>query len=274
MNILPKNKLLKKMKSFLHKSLLLFAITTLIISCKKDDSDTNADPKAENRKALGLSAANILSADIYDKLTVEFVYSNGFRPQDASINAFRTFLENTINKPGGITFNETVINTPDNVPFTTDEINSIEDANRTKYTAGKNLAIYVFFANGSSTNDTNTSVTLGTAYQNTSMIVYEKTLMDLANRTINPAEALLYLESNTIHHEFGHILGLVNVQNDDVHPADHEDTMHAKHCVIENCLMYFESRNPLRIMQRITNRAPVPEFDDLCKADLRAKGGK
>ncbi len=265
------------MKFLFYKVLFIITITVTVVSCKKDDGDNPADPKAENRKALGVSAENILSADIYDRLTVEFVYAAGFRPQEETIFGFKTFIENRINKPEGIIFTETVIDAPENAPFNTQEIREIEDANRTKYNEGSNIALYIFFANGSSENDTNTSVTLGSAYRNTSMIVYEKTLIDLANRTANPTEALLFLESNTIKHEFGHILGLVNIQNDDIHSADHEDTSNSKHCIVEECLMYFESRNPFLILDRFSDlqrTGSVPVFDDLCTADLQAKGGR
>lgn len=263
------------MKKSTIKFLLLATILVSIISCKKeDDNSGNGDFKAENRRALGVSASNILSSDIYDKLTVEFVYATGFRPQEETISSFRTFLEDRINKPGGITFVETVIDAPTNAPFDAEKIRIIEDENRKKYTDGSNLAVYVFFANGNSTNDTNASVTLGNAYQNTSIAIFEKTLMDLADRTLAPMAALRFLESNTLQHEFGHILGLVNIQNDDIHPTDHEDSAHIKHCVIEECLMYFESRNPSFIMERMAERRNTPVFDDLCLADLRAKGGK
>ena len=255
-------------------SILFLIISILLLSsCKKDDESPANDPRAENLKALGVSAEDLLSADKYDKLTVEFVYPNGFRPNEATIDAFRALLAARINKPAGINIFETVITPPQNAPFTTAEIKEIEAQNRTKYTQGNTIAVYVFFANGNASTDTDTSVTLGTAYQNTSIVVYEHTLQVLAENTQNYTENLVFLETNTIEHEFGHILGLVNIQGDDIHPTGHEDPAHSKHCVVESCLMYFESNNPLRIMERMQTRSEVPQFDSLCIADLQAKGG-
>ena len=74
-------------------------------------------------------------------------------------------------------------------------------------------------------------------------------------------------------HEFGHILGLVNIQNDDIH-TDHEDIAHNKHCKIEDCLMYFESNIRFQIITRFSGRKSISVLDPLCIEDLQAKGGK
>ena len=250
----------------------LFFIFLAMASCKKDDSDDSAnDPKAENLKALGVSAEDILSEDIYKTLTVEFVYSPAYRPSQEAIDQFRTFLTERVNKPSGITIIETVINDQSGVPFTIEEIRAIEDAQRTRYTVGDNIAVYVYFSNGSSQGDTNTSVTLGTAYRNTSLVIYEKTLQDI---TSSDPSLLPALESTTLQHEFGHILGLVNIQDDDIHPSDHEDPLHLKHCIVEDCLMYFEATNTRAAVERLRSRRMVPTLDPLCIADLQSKGGK
>lgn len=252
--------------------LLLVVIAFLaVISCKKDDGEPPIDPKAENRKSLGVSAEDLLSEDIYDRITIELVYAPSYRPTDIAINEFRNFLNARLNKSGGINIIETVIEAPSGAPFNIEEIRAIEDEHRVHYTDDTTIAVYIFFSNGVSTNDTNTSVTLGTAYRNTSIVVYEKTVRDIALN--NPNIELHDLELNTLEHEFGHILGLVNIQDDDIH-TNHEDAAHLKHCVIEDCLMYFESTDGLRLAERLAKRGAVPSFDPLCIADLQAKGGK
>ena len=88
------------------------------------------------------------------------------------------------------------------------------------------------------------------------------------------------MEATTLHHEFGHIFGLVNIQNDDIHPGDkHEDLDHQKHCIINDCLMYFEAQsitkdNLKARLQRLKALQNIPSFDlDFCIEDLQAKGG-
>jgi len=243
--------------------------------CKSDDDGgATEDFKAENRKGLGSSATDLLSSDSFNSMTVEFVYSAGFRPEQATIDNFITFLSDRVSKPGGINFEETMIEAPQGFPYTTSEIREIEDDTRTQYTVDDNVAVYIFFSNGNSDNDTDTSVTLGTAYQNTSIVLFEKTIREIAQQQ-NIDRSLL--ESTTLHHEFGHLFSLVNIQNDDIH-TDHEDTNNAKHCVVEDCLMFFETRSTTRQeVQRYMSRsrAEIPTFDvDLCIEDLQAKGGK
>lgn len=257
--------------SFFKLFLLICAFIT-IYSCKKDDSpEVVIDPFAENKKELGTSAEDILSNDIYKSLTIELVYSNFYRPTQETIDNLRAFIMERVNKPQGINFVETVVAEQPNDPFSIEEIREIEDRLRTKYTEGDNIAVYIFFSNGSSTNDTQTSVTLGTAYRNTSIVIYQRTIL-----LITESDPLLLplLESTTLNHEYGHILGLTNILGDDIH-QEHEDLAHLKHCFVEDCLMYFEASNVTRSsLERMMRRMEVPQLDPLCIGDLQAKGGQ
>jgi hypothetical protein len=260
------------MRPFSIKLFILLFSVMAIYSCKKDDSaeEEIIDPLAENKKALGESAEDILSDDIYKSLTVELVYSEDYKPTQETIDNFRAFLMARVNKPQGINFVETVVAEQPNDPFTIQEIREIEDRIRTKYTEGDNIAVYVFFSNGSSTNDTQTTVTLGTAYRNTSIVIYERTIKVI---TESDPINLPLLESTTLNHEFGHILSLTNILGDDIHQI-HEDQAHLKHCFVEECLMYFDANNVTRAkLERMMRRMQVPELDPLCIEDLQAKGG-
>jgi hypothetical protein len=260
------------MKYMLPRFFLFLWISLSLISCKDDDSDGSpVDPTAENKKALGVSAEDLLSDDIYKKLRIELVTTTSYQPEAASIQAFRNFISERVFKPGGIQFIERQIPDQAGAPFSLDKIKEFEEEFRTQYTLGNDIAVYIFFSNGSSTNDTQSSVTLGTAYRNTSIVIYQKTLEII---TQAEPELLPLLEQTTLEHEFGHILGLVNLQNDDIHSA-HEDPNSAKHCVVEECLMYFDATNVGRsALSRLFTRGVVPQLDPLCIADLQAKGGK
>ncbi|MFT7072303.1 MAG: hypothetical protein ACJA1Z_000490 [Patiriisocius sp.] len=259
--------------SFLKKITYLFILLVIIIACKSDDDNVTEDPKAENRKALGTSAEDLLSSETFKSLTVELVYSQGFRPSQETLDSFQEFILNRVNKTDGVKFVENIVPEQPGAPFTIEEIRDIEENIRTEYTVGDDIAVYVFFSNGNNINDTSTTVTLGTAYQNTSLVVYQRTLQQI---TENEPENLPLLEVTTLNHEFGHLFGLVNIQNDDIHPGDtHEDPLRAKHCVVEECLMYFEALNITRIMERLrSRRGQVAQLDPLCIEDLQAKGGK
>lgn len=265
------------MIGFYKKITLIALLVFVAMSCKNDDDGGAEDPKAENLKGLGASSEDLLSSDIYKSMTVELVFSENFRPTQETLIAFRTFLEERVNKPDGINFVETIIENQ-NGPFSIAQIRNIESEQRTRFTEGDDIAVYVYFASGSSNADTSTTVTLGTAYQNTSIVVYQRTLQNLID---DDDDLLRRLVSTTLHHEFGHLFGLVNIQDDDIHSGgEHEDLDHPKHCVVEDCLMYFEAQNITRTqltrnMQRISRLADIPAFDlGLCIPDLQAKGGR
>ncbi len=259
------------MKKLFYKSFLLIGFVLFVFACNSDDdSNSENDPRSENTKSLGVSANDLLADDIYTSLTVEIAYSNNLRPLQESIDAFKDFLEARLYKPDGITFIETEIITPLVSTQSLDAILEIESEQRTQYTVGDNIAVFIYFTHASSDSDTNSSKTLGTAYLNTSMVVYENTLRSLQQ---SQGFDLFVLEEATMQHEFGHLLGLVNLRDDDIHSGnEHEDPLHSHHCIVEDCLMYFaSSRRPLEFFR---NKRTVPLLDPLCLEDLQAKGGK
>lgn len=245
----------------------------LFMACNDDDGNQPdaEDPKAANRQTLGTSANDILADGDFSRLIVELVYPPTFRPTEAALVDFRNFIEERVFKSGGVVFVETVIDPPQDTSFTLEEIRAIEEENRTEYNQGSDLAIYIFFANENSSNDGGGAVTLGTAYRNTSIVIYEATLKAIA--ASNPG-LLPTLESVTLNHEFGHLLGLTNILNDDIH-TDHEDPDQERHCVVQDCLMYFDATAVTNIMiEQLASRSMVPALDPLCIADLQAKGGR
>lgn len=254
-----------------RKIFLCAAITCTFLACKDDDTEQMMeDPTAENSKPLGTSAEDLLSSDVYNSMTVEIAFPPATGPTETAKINLRNFILERVNKPGGVTFVETQIPVQDGSPFTIAEIRDIEDEVRTQYTEGDNIAVFIYFSAGKSSNDTQTSVTLGTAYQNTSIVIFENTIR---NFTTNNPSVLPILESTTLNHEFGHILGLTNIQDDDIH-TKHEDLDHLKHCFVEECLMYFDATNVTRSMvERLSGKGSVPVLDPLCIEDLQAKGG-
>ena len=260
--------------SCIRVSLILLISAICFWGCKEDiPSDDNPnDPFADNKRPLGTSAEELLTDTDYNTLLIEFVYAAGFRPREATITALRTFLNTHLNKPGGILIQETVIDAPEGAPYNSQEIRDIEDNNRTAYNEGNTIAVYVFFSNGSAFGDSQNTVTLGSAYRNTSIVIYEKTLRDIA--VANPTFGLTNLETTTLQHEFGHLLGLTNILDDDIHNM-HEDPNRNKHCVVEECLMYFEASFSNRSdLMRVFGKGNTPKLDPLCIEDLQAKGGK
>ncbi len=252
-------------------SLLYALMFILLLSCGDDDSPSEnlqeEDPNAANLQGAGQSARDFLTAEEFTSLRIELAYPDGFRPTQQSIDAIIPFLEDRLNKPGGVIIVENQIISNETPPYTIEEIRSIEDANRTIYNEGDELGLWIFFSDGQAENDSGVNFTLGTAYRNTSLVIYEQTFFEIANQSQTGINIPI-IETSTIRHEFGHLFGLVNLGTP--LQSDHEDPNAAHHCIVEGCLM---EASVMTSMFNTDNFEDIPNFDPLCIQDLQANGG-
>ncbi|WP_016989098.1 membrane metalloprotease [Flavobacterium sp. ACAM 123] len=245
----------------------------LLVSCSKEDSTDTISVDGysitNNKKATGSSSHDLLSADTYKSMVIEVVYVEGYEPSATAINNFTSFLNARSNKPGGITVVKRSIASPGKATFTNKEIVAIEDANRTKYNSANQIAVWALFIDGASASDSGNSYVLGTAYRNTSFVIYEKTIHGLSDSPFEPNRSLF--ETTTITHEFGHILGLTNLGAP--LQSNHEDAEHEKHCNVKSCLMYWSAESGSGVANMVSGGS-APKLDAQCLADLKANGGK
>jgi hypothetical protein len=249
------------------KFLFLFTILFIGIgACKKD---SKLQVNKNHKKSTGSSSNDLLSSDNYTKLQVEIQYMTGFRPTTEAMDRLSTFLSNRLNKSGGISLVYTEISAQGKTKYSLDDIRNIESENRSAYTDDKTIATYFLFLDGEYSENSGNAKVLGIAYYNTSMVIFEKTIKDLSGGFGEPSTNKL--ESTVINHEFGHILGLVNIgspmQN------NHQDVPHGAHCDNGDCLMNWTAETGDAVGNLIGG-APVPSLDPNCLNDLKANGGK
>ncbi len=241
----------------------------ILIGCSNDDDNTlvSIALQARNKKPLGSSANDLLSATNFNSITIEIVAVQGFEPTTAAIQGFREFLQDRLFKPNGITITQRSIPSSGKAPFSIEEVAKIENTTRTLFNREDDITVYVYFADGSKENDTNEQVTLGSAYLNTSMVIYEGTLRKLSARPSSPS--LSSIETATLNHEFSHLLGLVNLGTP--LQSQHEDTDASNHCNVSSCLMEaaIEFGSGMMGLGNV-----IPQLDAQCIADLQANGGK
>jgi hypothetical protein len=244
-------------KLLTYASLMFF----VVFACSESDDD----PSDVNDQ---IAPRDFLSASKYDRLIVEIQYVETYRPSTAAVNNLKTFLQDRLNKPTGITVLEKAVPTGGKSAYSANDIRAIEKANRTQNTNGKTLTAYFLFIDGDYSSNSGSSKVLGIAYEATSMAIFEKTIKEFSGGLGQPSNATL--ETTVMLHEFGHILGLVNTGTSMV--TDHQDDPHGHHCNVQNCLMYYTAETS-DVVANITG-GHIPVLDAKCIDDLKANGGK
>lgn len=250
---------------------ILFLFASLVLSCSKDSP--NGGPgginRAANLKVTGSSGSDLLSDMLYTSMNIEVVYANGFKPEDEAIQIFKDYLKARVYKPDGITVNLRSVESSGLSPFDEEDLKSVELETRTAYSLGDEIAVWIYFADGKKIDDSDTKITLGTAFRNTSIILYGQTIQTFASKPNAPRKAVI--EAATLNHEFGHLFGLVDLGIEPV--SDHEDPDNKAHCIVNKCLMKASIEFGSGVIDAIDGTG-VPELDDACIQDLQSAGGK
>ncbi|MCB0734435.1 MAG: peptidase [Flavobacteriales bacterium] len=246
--------------------IILFGVMGGITSCTTDNDviDNSLD-----NKSLGVSASGLLSSERFNKLVLEVMYMKGFAPEQSTVDSLLSMLDSLIDKPNGIQLIWTEVESPGFRSYTLNDIKVMESNNRTQFSSGSTIAVSAFFVDGDYAGNTQNGVVLGLAYANTSFVMFEKTIHEITDQILEPDRELM--EQTVINHEFGHLLGLVNVGS----PMQkmHQDEAHEGHCNNENCLMYYTAETGT-IADKLLGLSKAPFFDQNCLNDLKANGGK
>jgi hypothetical protein len=236
-----------------------------IAGCSKKDALTGLPTgNTENTRAVGASAKDLLVSTKYTSIKIEIQFMPLYPPNASAINNLVNFLNTLINKPGGVSIIQTPIQSGSQTAYSLTDITNLEKSNRTVFTSGTEIGINFLYVDG---NYTEANV-LGFAYRNTSMCLFAKTLYENSGGFGQPSR--LKLESTILEHEFGHLLGLVNLGSP--MQVSHEDGAHINHCNNSNCLMYYAAQTTG--IGGVLMNGNVPLLDANCKADLTANGGK
>ncbi len=217
----------------------------------------------KNNKIVGASASELLTAH-KPSIVLEIQYMPGYRLRGSTIQNLVTFIQTYLNKPGGIQIIEKQVPAVAKKFLTIEDIARIENENRKVYNTSRQVAVYILVTDGTG-NDVDA---LGTSYRNTSIALFGKTINLFSNGYSLTIKSKL--ESSTIEHEFGHLLGLVNLPQPG--QGDNENFSQKGHCSNPACLMYYKSRS--NEIAGYLKGANVLALDANCKHILKRNGGK
>ncbi len=257
----------------------------LFVNCSKNSiaeasKDTIDMDKSANLTITGASARDLLSNSKYDKIRLQIAYVEGFKPEVSTINDLTEYLKE-------LTFKETIeveyleIAPSNKQSLNLQEIAALESKNRTAYNSGTTIAVYIYFSDIPSDEDKpeQDMVTLGAVYRNTSMVIYESTVRNIANKS--RLISIATVETATLNHEFGHLLGLVNLNNPTVNPHEGITTngegvkIGNQHCNQIGCLMRAELEFGSAMSRMLeAKNGQVPSLDSECLLDLKSYGGR
>lgn len=245
------------------KTLLACLAAFTFFSCQKTKEVIDSlDPNSLHNRAVGSSAKELLSSDKFKSVKVEVQHMTGFAPDAAALNHLQNFLAAIVNKPDGIAIVTKEIAATGDGTLSAEEVHAIEKANRTAFTTGTELAVYLLYTNGNYTENN----VLGVAYRNTSAAVFGKKMRDNSGGLGQTSRTKL--EATVLEHEIGHLLGLVDVGT----PMQTAHKQNGNHCNNQNCLMYYASETTDVLGLLLTGN--IPSLDGDCLNDLKANGGK
>lgn len=248
----------------------IFLLFLFLTGCSTEDSGKSSRiDKSANLKALGTSATDLLSSEKFTSMRVELVYVTGYEPSQRTINNLKQFLQERTFKPDGFSMVTRAVASSGKAPFAIQEIADIEAEERTIFNAGDEIAVYIYFADGSNEDDTSSKIVLGSAYRNTSIVIYGKTVETISERLHAPDKSIV--ESTVLNHEFGHLFGLVNLGSEV--QSDHEDDSSKGHCKVSGCLMNANVQFGNDLIELVDNNS-IPKLDDTCIQDLQVNGGR
>ncbi|MFI5131292.1 MAG: hypothetical protein ACHQFX_14920 [Chitinophagales bacterium] len=244
----------------------LILILSILVGCSKKDSSYVNNPSASDlhNKPVGASAGDLLASSKYTAVKVEVQYMTGFQPDAGALNHMQSVLSGLVNKPLGISIVTREIPASSNTVLSVNDVIEIEKNNRTAFTSGSELALYVLYTNGNYTENN----VLGVAYRNTSVVLFGKKIQDNSGAVGQASRTKLV--ATVGEHEIGHLLGLVDIGSP--MQTNHKDVAHGNHCNNSSCIMYYASETSDILGFLITGN--IPSFDANCLADLHANGGQ
>lgn len=189
----------------------------------------------------------------------------GYEPDSQALNNLKSFLEELVHKPYGISVHTKQINATDDSVLTKTQVMAIEQSNRRMYNDDSELTVYILYTNSYF----DERKRLGYAYRNTSIVLAGKTIRENSGQW--GRLSTMELETRVLEHEMGHLLGLTNLGTPMT--TKHGDKKHSgQHCKNKQCLMYAKMETtdyPAYLLKK-----DRPMLDEDCLEDLQANGGK
>ena len=206
-----------------------------------------------------------LSSQKYTSMVLEIDYEPGYRPETSSTDLLKERLEQVCDKPDGIDILLTETNFQHSGSWSADDVRDKgSEAKSNDPQTGTTLYWQALFPSG----EYETDGVLGVAVNPSTVAIFGDSV-DEAEGPFFSRPSSEEIENCVLVHEFGHLLGLVNLVYQS--PVDHEDPDHPGHSNNEESVMYWavESSDISNIISgQLPDEFDQDDLDDL--AGLKA----
>lgn len=179
----------------------------------------------------GLALA-CLRDDSYKEMVIEIDHAPGYNPETSTVNLLKQRLGQVCDKPDGIRIELTEVTFAESETWTADKVRDIAHETMDSPPQTSVLRWHVIMPQGKYSDDS----VLGVAVDASTIALFPDSIED-ATSIFNPRISAEDIENSVMVHEFGHLLGLVNLVY--TSPADHEDSEHPGHSNNEDSVMYW-----------------------------------
>jgi len=228
-------------------------------------------PEEEVPLKPGDFAKDYLQDDRWASIVLEWDHMDNFSP-DRSVNGPVMVLHDRIgtylDKDPHIVEDQGYTHPSNQDEYNITEIKEIEGDFRTSYKVNDVIPVHIMYLNGryDDGNGGGHDV-LGLATGPDSIVIFRERIQELF-QNLSRVEQLYFVESDietaVLVHEFGHLLGLVNINYESQRP--HEDPEHPHHTINDRSVMYWSVE--LGFSYSNLRRTPPIDFEEECVDDL------
>ena len=220
-------------KSMRNRRLMGFLLSCLMFSipmagCTSDIKEI----LGESWGVPGGLALACLRDDSYKELIVEIDHAPGYNPESSTVSLLKQRLGEVCDKPDGISIKLNEVDFSETATWTADKVREIGHETMDAPPQTSVLRWHVIMPEGKYSDES----VLGVAVDASTIALFGDAIDD-ANGNFNFRISDEEVENSVMIHEFGHLLGLVNLVY--TSPADHEDSEHPGHSNNEDSVMYW-----------------------------------
>lgn len=179
----------------------------------------------------GLALA-CLRDDAYRELIIEIDHAPGYNPESSTVSLLKERLGQVCDKPDGIRIELNEVDFSETNTWTAEKVRDIGHETMDNDPQTSVLRWHVIMPEGKYSDES----VLGVAVDASTIALFSDSIDD-ATSIFNPRISSEDIENSVMVHEFGHLLGLVNLVY--TSPADHEDSQHPGHSNNEDSVMYW-----------------------------------